>query len=778
MTLRAAAAFLVLALALPAGARIQYVTTVNGQPITGSEVCFYRSNAFEDVMADLAVTAIRCYPADLHLDVPAGTFTVLARNVAEGLVAQTPGFLAIRDATAEQEYQSSSMAMVPAAFVDVTDAQRVLGADEHLVLIFGATKRTRPYLHPVTREDSTILVPPETPFVMVRVKGGKPVAISDTASLPARSRARAPRFGADANFVVATAQVVEPEDFAPPTPVCLLLFSNAFLERINAIEKPDIVLVHGRTEVRPLFPVQEAGQLNVAPLVFRGVPHGKGEIQVRGDHWTHTSRPVAVAAGERVVTVTPPLKTEPAALMTVRWDVPADVQPARSTCDEKPVEEARELLLLRCAAASAAADPATIPDSACDVIGKRTLGAERGGAEVFRGVARGNYIARLRYGTLPMAQTVVTAPLGGDVETPVSAQPLGIYGRVTRAGAPVAATVTFSSGTGVSDARTGEYYALVTKAPGRRTVRVQACDESFVHMVIPDRDVPPNSRFDIAVPTNDVTLRVLGDSGPVGEGVAVSLAVNDPRQPGTAAFSLRGVTDASGRATIAPVTPASEVVICATAADYLRTCLDPIRIEDEHTSVDLRLRRPAGTGVAPAGYERIYWVLPDGRVSEDSAIQPETGAFTYKTRHAPPEYLALVGAQRPLLVLAQPDVKEGAPFTIAMPQVPTRAFTITTSPESAQESAMLTLAIGGRIVPVNAFLMHQKLRAAPFLLIRRAPVPVRDIAATGPLTVVVGYDPFAPPPNLPAGTDPFAIPELRAAFREVPVTADTVVLPR
>lgn len=287
----------------------------------------------------------------------------------------------------------------------------------------------------------------------------------------------------------------------------------------------------------------------------------------------------------------------------------------------------------------------------------------------------------------------------------------------------------------------------------------------------------PNSRFDVAVPTNEVTVRVLGDRGPVGEGAVASLAVNDPRQPGTSAFSLRGVTDASGKATIAPVTPGSEVVICAAAADYLRTCVDPIRITDDHTSVDLRLRRPAGTGVAPAGYERIYWVLPDGRVSEDIPIQPETGAFTYKTRHAPPEYFVLVGAQRPLLVLPQPDVKEGEPFTITMPRVPTRAFTIMASPESAQESAILTLAVGGRIVPVNAFLMHQKLRSAPFLLIRRAPVPVRDVAATAPLTVVVGYDPFAPPPNLPAGTDPFTIPELRASFREVPVAGETVVLP-
>ncbi|HEX6084437.1 MAG TPA: hypothetical protein VF266_07920 [Thermoanaerobaculia bacterium] len=776
---RAAAALLLVLLALPALARIEYVTTANGKRVTGSEVCFYRSNVFDDASADLAVTAVRCYSADLHLDVPAGAFTVLARNVAQGLVAQTPAFIALHEPTAEERYQSASIPMVPAAFLDATDVLRTLGPGEHLVLLFGATKRTRPYLHPLTAEETTVMVPPETPFVAIRVKQGSAIAVSDVAKVAERSRAKLPAFPRDVNFLLTTAQVIQPEGVSPPDPNCRLLFSNPFVELMNAIEKPGVVFVNGKTELRPLFPVEEAGQLNVAPLLFRGVPAGEGELRIRGDRWVAVTRPVDVPAGQRVVTVTRPLRTEPAAMVTVRWDVPGDLRPLRASCAEiSSAQESRELLLLRCAAVSAAKDPATIPDDACEVIGRRALPAERNGVETFAGVARGTYLARLRYGALPMAQSIVTAPLGETVETTVSAQPLGMYGRVTRAGAPVAATVTFSSGTGVSDAATGEYYALLGKAPGRRTVRVKACDDSFVHTVIPDGDLQPNTRFDIEVPTNDVTVHILGDAGAVGAGVIASLSVSDPRQPGTSAYSLRAETNAEGKSTIGPVMPGSEVMVCASVADYVSTCTDLVKIREEHTSVDLRLKRPAGTGRAPAGYERIFWVMPDGRTTEDTAIHPETGSFSYKTPHAPPEHVVLVSRTLPLLVLPQPALKEGESLSFVSPSVPSRAFTIVATPESAQESAMVAIEVGDRLVPVNAFLMHQNFRGAPFMVVRRAPVPVRDIAAIGPLSLVVGHDPFNPPPNLAPGADPFAIPAFRASYREVAISGETVSLPQ
>ena len=55
---RAAAAHLLALLALPALARIEYITTANGKRVTNSEVCFYRSNVFDDASVDLAVTAV------------------------------------------------------------------------------------------------------------------------------------------------------------------------------------------------------------------------------------------------------------------------------------------------------------------------------------------------------------------------------------------------------------------------------------------------------------------------------------------------------------------------------------------------------------------------------------------------------------------------------------------------------------------------------------------------------------------------------------------------
>lgn len=761
----------------PLWARYEFVTTVDGRRVAGSEVCFYRSNAVENPIDDLTVTLVRCYPADLLLDIPPGAFTIMARNLQRGLVAQTPGFAGSRTPSTEDELASSNIPMVPAAFLDVGEDVRRLGSDEHFVLLFGATARTRPYLHPVSASDATVLIPPDTPFVVIRVRGIEPVAVSDVATARAGAHAGLPPFPRDIRFLVTAAQIVQPGEFKSK-PECLTFFSNEFARWMTNIPRPTLrVVSSGRPDLSPLFEVKHPGQWNAAPVVFRGLSPGDAEIRFAGERWTAATSRVTISPERQVVTVRTPLRTTPASLVRVAWDIPAEFTGSRTSCEEETAPKTRTLLLLRCPGLSATSDPLSIPDDACSQAGAASLPAEHRGVTTFERIPAGTYVARLRYEALPPAQTIVHPSLGDVADVSVSARPDGIWGRVVRLGKPIRAQVLFSSGSAVSDPDTGEYYALSASPPGRRLVRIRACDGSFVHSVIPDTPIEPNTRFDIEVPVNDVRARIEGESGRIGAGVTVSLSVADPRRPGAAAYSMTGVTNEEGTAELGPVTRGSHVRICAGAEGYTATCSEPVKITEEHTNIGLRLRRAAGTGRAPAGYERIFWTLPNGVVTEDAVIDPETGEFTFRQPHAAPEAVVLVGREVPLLVHAVPAPSESR-MEIAASVAPRRNFAVTVTDDSAQESALLTIRVGSVQLPLNAFLAHQQLRGAPGFVARRAAVPVRDIAAAEPITLVVGPDPFSPPTQLPKGTDPFTVPELRASFREVLVTGDLVSLPR
>jgi hypothetical protein len=516
-------------------------------------------------------------------------------------------------------------------------------------------------------------------------------------------------------YVVSTGVILPITDAVPATRVVPLIVVAG---EIRAIGTPVVADKPVRFEfppdaegkgsvVVPVSPISSADvtlagakqRADSALLFFRGVPAGAQQVAFAG-----VQKAVKVEAGK--VAVADPIVARPK--LRIHWWTLMTLT-ARATLE-----------LLDCPAR-------------CNVVGTAMLPAgEVKGVVELPGVRPGNYRVRVTHPGLPPFTANIDIP-PDDVNLEI--RYIVFSGKVTRGGEPLHVRL-FDT---VTDPKTGEYTAVVAALP-KPPITLQPVEGGRTITVVPDAAPVENARYDIDVPDNRLTIRVVdADSRAPVESASVTMAVLEEGKDEAAHLSgPAGMTDADGRLVIDSAVANKRLQICAKRNDYENACADRFRLgSDAEKTIEIALSKATirhGRVVLPGPqqFASIAWYSPDGRLTETAQVK-EDGTFDFQRTHLPGEIVTYASANQPFIALRQPPLGAGDVFEIRpAPGARVRGFQV-----SAGQPAFFTIALGDMIVPQNAFAAHLGRHGAQPSLQPGWASNVPDIVESAPIRVIL-----------------------------------------
>jgi hypothetical protein len=245
-----------------------------------------------------------------------------------------------------------------------------------------------------------------------------------------------------------------------------------------------------------------------------------------------------------------------------------------------------------------------------------------------------------------------------QIALPLHAAYIELYGSLTFGDVPLGkdATLKFpGGGIGFASRESGEYRAaLLVRLGVDSIILVAACEGGPKALVPADGPVPRNTRHDINIPDNALTVTVTDTFTrmPVA-GAAVRYVINSlpvPRRPIATRVLM---TSETGTIEITSV-PEREIRLYVTRSGYQDYVVDPFSIrKDEKRNIDVQLvplRGSSGKIVSNRPFENAtIWFSSSGVVSEHADIG-EDGTFIFASSHGPNETMAVVSATCALLL--------------------------------------------------------------------------------------------------------------------------------
>lgn len=768
-----AALALTVAVLFPAGAesaasRVEFIARHEGKRLTGAEVCLFKAAEGPTPFDRIASPEQRCLSADQVIEIPDGTWGLRVRH-ARGYMSARP--LTIKNVSPEPDRDVSSTAiveMVAAGAVGISRVTRSLKADEWLALYLANAGTDRlPTLLPIPRSEQEILVPADTPVLLLKMRGGRPIAVSQPLRVAPSARLDVdalPSATSNRRTVVTWVEF-PPEDRKPE-------------ENWRFLSAPIARLVTRDGEsFSPEIPPGSGFSADGALLVFRDVPLEESRISVKGMSWSGDEIEIEGGGGGHVLTSSQGLTIRPAASVAVRWSIEGRAAEADGAdCGSKPPEAtedetAQVAQLLTCESLR--------PDSAAEHIDVGRCKAVAAGATdlarrtaTFTGIRPGVYLVLLRVPPFPAHRKVVDLAVGDEENVEVLLRTYQFHGRVTLGGSPVKARLEFRTGTAVSD-ETGRYYAALPADPRNLPVYVRDCDSGrLLYKHLPVTPVLENQPHDIPIPRNRVEVTVLDERKRPIPRAKVELGVVFDKDSDAGEFlGELQETDAQGKTAGENVPVDRDVIACASHDDFARACSSRFRLgsstSSEHVTVNLVSRRVRkGRVIAPHSFEFgwVYFVTPGGHVSERAFMQRD-GTFLYKEEHLDPEYIVIV-SNAPLAVVPIPEPEEpGATLTIPYPAAPVLDLEVEIGPGHPHKDGRIGLFVGGRYVPVLAYSMHQDLRGLQTDVWDRGPLRIPSILLTAePIAIALGPPPEVLPPGVPEGVDLFTLQAYARGF--------------
>ncbi|HEV7765278.1 MAG TPA: hypothetical protein VGQ76_09770 [Thermoanaerobaculia bacterium] len=665
----------------------------------------------------------------------------------------------------------TAISMLAAGTIDIRNATSTLEPGEYVALYVANDGRphSTATVRPVPDGDDIVQVPADMTVVPLAVHAGRVTAVGEPLRVAAGKTATLSQFvrSQTGTTVLIEATVEEP-----------------WLTQLGKLrEVPEAVLeTAGGTPLRPMLPLRSGGEWVKSLLIFRNVPPGKAVLRMSGTLWQKTEASLSVSR-QAVQILAPAIALAPSGALSVAWQS-SDPQAflsrsSKNQCNEnseagkkeEPLRGADEVRLIACATLPPE-DPAQ-----CSLYASAPIeAAASAGAATFRGVPEGDYLAEVQQGAITRRETIHVAVLE-HAEKRVILERTGIRGRVTRGQQPVEAEVVFGSkGRAVSDPTTGEYYAPIDGDFASSLVTVRPCVASSAYKVLGPAGTA--DAFDIELPDNSVSVAVLDTrtGKPVDE-ATVTYAIATSATSAGVAFYDSTRTDTDGVVEIVELSTVGFVEICADKTEYARACAPRFQLgSDEKKQVRVQLDAAGareGRVVFPRPIEagRIYFVISPGRIVASARIERD-GRFTYELPSPTlPMYVAFFGRNLPLFLASYQEPTLGEPFTVT---VPPSGRPLTIRRLSGAAAAPFTLAFGGLTVPRLVFDQHQQLRNRESRLQAGSALIVPDVAALGPVEVVMGPEvlppDFPPPPDV--YTDIFNTPGFAETLRRVPVGAD------
>ncbi|HYS52159.1 MAG TPA: hypothetical protein VER58_00160 [Thermoanaerobaculia bacterium] len=710
--------------------------TRDGVTVPAAELCYYAAAGTENpFVQQFASNRVNCSPT-----LPPGRWNVYARQGTQFISARV-----VLSDTPDAELR-----LEPAATIELPRAGGVYLTDT-ISFFPGAGK---------------ILVPAERDLVPMLVENKKMIGVAPIVH---------PHAG----------ETIRVSSFASRALVTWLSIAPADLEALRAARKPRPPTILANQKVKPINPIVGTINLDKAIQIFSDLPDGDVIVTATGVPWR--GQEMRARQENRVVMLDQPLRLLPSSSLIVEWYTTVDLASLSerlvSDCKKTRVEAETTfaLSLLKCSG---------IDRDRCVTIKESDISVnERAGRVAFDDLDPLQYLLEFRYRNLvPLRRAIAVRKFDQVLERfPVDYSTL--FGKVTVGGKeperPIRIDFDWNGPPSAMTDAHGEYFAVIEKPPAKdRVLRLRTCNGATDASYIVDRDVAPNSRFDIDLPSNKITVEAVdAKSGAPVAGARVRYgAFRSDEMSSTYYFRLAiendapAHTDRDGQYTIVNLSPDKTIHICLEHDDYERTCPETFKVTSTETKT---LRVPMqprnafhGRVIGPQSIAggQIYWFSPDGQQAE-SVPASDDGTFRFNREHGPDEVLVLVSINLPLFIQRQPMLHASDALDIAIPAAPSRSFEVSISEQAPQTDALITIAIGDLIVPYPAFSQHLALHGSMLAVRNRGPLLVPDILETAPISVLLG-----PPPStvVPSRNDIFRLPQYRGVPRK-PVTGTMVV---
>lgn len=700
----------------------RFNVTANGERAADAQVCWFRAGDLASpITRFFAATSTQCAPANSEIRLSDGNWNVFARR-GDDLI-------------------SDDVLLLP-------------GSSRDLKLV-----EAKPIAVPALREGEML-------FAYMPAKG-----IAIAANI-------APKGSTAIPLVVKAARIVAIGTDRPRLGRVDVVAAVA-VRKTDRKELPEIEVGGSRA----MSPLKRSGETTI--LFFRDVP-ATSSLTLRGKRWKSVDLPLP-KSDSRVVTLN--VEAVPTSKLVAHWWTP---QPFESLaqkiedCNARPGNDLWALhrdnfkpfsaALVRCPGQQPNSNEYMVDRDTCSVVSETRLDDKKlGGTAEFNDVPLGLYFVRYSQPGLPSVWRNVEVADRQLTEVDHEIRYYTLFGRVTRSSAPIRAQV---MGT-VSDANTGEYFAVLPREPSNIEF-VAPCDGSPVYKAVLDHPPAAGSRLDFDIPNATVIVRVIDakTKEPVPNAQSRLMILKEDKSP---AISMRGDrTDLTGKVSIAPAPTDKNLRACADHPDYDRVCSDEFKMagaaEKEIELAAVKHFRKAGRVIVPGaiGDGSLEWYTADGRQSEMAKVESD-GSFVFTKPHAAGELVAFTSNTHPLHLFRQVFATSDDVLEFRLPNAPVRIIRVAMPKESTSGGGSITVMVGDLLYPAASVGFHIQKHQTQSSLMPGWSLQL-DVLQTGPVSVI-----FVPlemwPRAVKAGEmkqDPAFFPDARALPR-FPVPDDGVV---
>jgi hypothetical protein len=714
-------------------ARIEFVAEVDGNPVAGGDVCFYRGGGDFFSSEFFSVPESRCYPTGAVLRVPSGTWEYYL-NHPDGYTTSHQNALIVPDHPPHEVHVVSR----PLGTAATLDLSRLLVDSEtttSLWIYFSneGVADALPIVRPVSR--ARMMVPANQRIAIIMVRDGVPLRSSDPLVLRPGELHRVDGWShPEFSHVIAGVRM------NPKAPLDDRISSTG-------LPPPEIRLVGPSGAVHhPVIKLRPSPLFDRSLVIFRNVSPGAHEITLSGYGWTEDRLAVRLEQNAAPSGIVRPLQTLPSRNIVADWRIDELLlSPRWSRCEEESMADQEgaqiSMLLRKC------------PDesdwrghkSQCRVIEQETIDlnpAKAGGLQRWELLEKGRYYVEIAHETAAaLGEVLVEAGFGTTaVDLQVEAQT--IHGRVFRGEVPVRAVLHFRGGKTVSAEGTGEYRIAVSRIPHWVPIRVEPCDGSRSFAYVPAEPIRPHEPLDIRIPTNHLAVAVIDEStggGVAGAGGNVAVLGTERGDIELARRELPS-TDSRGETSITTLQPEIQHRICIHHPSYHWECRDEIRLG---ASEEARLEIPVRPKDTIRGRVASATVIRDGGLTlvqddrlVDSVKIAEDGQFLIRSPE-PGAALIFTSSSHPLFVFENPVPDATEHLVLQPPVARIRSFTVRLAP-SSHHGGQFSVQVGATIIPGEVLSRHQLLRRAGAAVVYAGrTADIVDVAETGDIFVIL-----------------------------------------
>jgi hypothetical protein len=534
-------------------------------------------------------------------------------------------------------------------------------------------------------------------------------------------------------------------------------------------------------------------RLDGALVLWGGVDAGDSEVRLTGRGWLPLRNKIKVGP-QQVTLLRQPIVARASATLVVNWSTADDLAAldrSFGSCEPPQQPPPFELRISSC---SPGKSGEAVDAASCQTVRTEPLLPQASfGSVTIEEVPPGLYRAELRFGKLP--PVTVTTPLEPLQQQPIRVQAFYVqaYGSLTRGGQPLGeeARIEFPrGGVGFLAHDSDEYHAVLTGDVGADAkIEIVTCRGERT-LVLSDKPMMRKARFDIDIPDNLLTVRVIDTftHAPLGSATLgyTVMSASMPRFPlftrtlsqgeSTKNEPSSGHGDYPAGQFVIKAVPQRELRIQASNPGYKKQDLDPFSItKSEKKEIEIELvplKGSQGKIVSSHPFEKamVFWFAAGGVETEHADLAAD-GSFTFEGTHLRDETMTVVSSSHPLWIARAAAVERGRSLEVRFPDgAPVRNAEVALPSMPVRLTTLIGVAIGGLRVPTPALVQHLALRETAPLVRGGGPIEIAALAETGFIDILRGPTSFL---SGPAALRDFAV----ISSRRLEPGNDQVMLP-